>query len=47
MKDLLAWFALKRFPFDKNINTQQALDTKALNECTARLTYIKRRVSCC
>ena len=43
MKDLLAWFALKRFPFDKNINTQHVLDTKPLKECTARLNYIKRR----
>ena len=43
MKDLLAWFGLKRYPFDKNIKTQDALDTKPVKECTARLNYIKRR----
>ena len=43
MKDLIAWFALKRFPFDKNINTRHVLDTKALKEGVARLDYIKRR----
>jgi type II secretory pathway predicted ATPase ExeA len=43
MKDLLAWFALKQFPFDKNIKTHDALDTDPIKECTARLDYIKRR----
>jgi type II secretory pathway predicted ATPase ExeA len=43
MKDLLAWFALKRFPFDKNIKTEDALETEPVKECTARLDYIKRR----
>ncbi|MDH3878108.1 MAG: AAA family ATPase [Desulfobacterales bacterium] len=43
MKDLLAWFALKRFPFDKNINTRHVMDTKPLKEAIARLDYIKRR----
>ena len=43
MKDLLAWFALKRYPFDKNIKTRDVLDTKPVKECTARLNYIKRR----
>jgi type II secretory pathway predicted ATPase ExeA len=43
MKDLLAWFGLKRFPFDKNIKPQDILDTEPLQECTARLNYIKRR----
>ena len=43
MKDLLAWFALKRYPFDKNIKTQDVLETEPLKECTARLNYIKRR----
>ena len=43
MKDLLAWFSLKRFPFDKNIKTCDALDTDPIKECTARLDYIKRR----
>lgn len=43
MKDLLAWFGLKRFPFDKNIQPQNALDTESLKESIARLDYIKRR----
>ena len=43
MKDLLAWYGLKRFPFDKNIKSAQAMDTEPLKECLARLDYIKRR----
>jgi len=43
MKDLLAWFGLKNFPFDKNLKTQETLETESLKECTARLDYIKRR----
>ena len=43
MKELLAWFGLKRFPFDKNIKPQDALDTEPLKESIARLEYIKRR----
>ena len=43
MKDMLAWFGLKRFPFDKNIKTADVLDTEPLQECFARLEYIKRR----
>ena len=43
MKDLLAWFGLKRFPFDKNIKSVDALETEPLKECLARLQYIKRR----
>jgi general secretion pathway protein A len=43
MKDLQAWFGLKRFPFDKNIKVQDALDTEPLKEGLARLDYIKRR----
>jgi general secretion pathway protein A len=43
MKDLLAWFGLKRFPFDKNIKPRDVLDTDPLKECSARLEYIKRR----
>jgi type II secretory pathway predicted ATPase ExeA len=43
MKDLLAWFGLKRFPFDKNIKPHDALDTDSLKESMARLDYIKRR----
>ena len=30
MKDLLAWFGLKRFPFDKSIKTQDALRYRTL-----------------
>ena len=43
MKELLAWFGLKRFPFDKNIKTQQVLDTEPFKESAARLDYLKRR----
>jgi len=43
MKDILAWFGLKRFPFDKNIKTQDLMNTDPLKECAARLDYIKRR----
>ena len=43
MKDLLAWFGFKRFPFDKNIKPSDAMDTEPLKECLARLEYIKRR----
>ena len=43
MKDLLAWFGLKRYPFDKNIKTRDVLETEPLKECPARLDYIKRR----
>lgn len=34
---------MKRFSFDKNINTRHVLDTKPLKEAIARLDYIKRR----
>jgi general secretion pathway protein A len=43
MKDMLAWFGLKRFPFDKNIKTSDVMDTDPFQECFARLEYIKRR----
>jgi type II secretory pathway predicted ATPase ExeA len=43
MKELPAWFGLKRFPFDKHIKPSDALDTDPLKECLARLDYIKRR----
>ena len=43
MKDLLAWFGLKHFPFDKNLKTQELFETEPLKECFARLEYIKRR----
>jgi type II secretory pathway predicted ATPase ExeA len=43
MNDLLAWFGLKRFPFDKSIKTQELLKTEPFREAMARLDYIKRR----
>jgi len=43
MKDIIAWFGLKRIPFDKNIKPKHVLDTEPFKECTARLDYIKRR----
>ena len=43
MKDILAWFGLKKFPFDKNIKTQDLFDAEPLKECSARLDFIKRR----
>ena len=43
MNDLMAWFGLKRFPFDKNIKPQEVLPTEPLKETIARLEYIKRR----
>ncbi len=43
MKDLLAWFGFKHFPFDKNIKPADLLPTEPLKECLARLEYIKRR----
>jgi general secretion pathway protein A len=43
MNDMLAWFGLKRFPFDKTIKTSDVLDTEPFQECFARLEYIKRR----
>jgi general secretion pathway protein A len=43
MKDLVAHFGLKRFPFDKGVRTREVVDTSPLRECTARLEFIKRR----
>lgn len=43
MKDLIAWFGLKRLPFDKNIKPNDMMETGPLIECSARLDYIKRR----
>lgn len=43
MNDLLAWYGLKRFPFDKHIKTRSLMESASLKECTARLDYIKRR----
>ena len=43
MKDLLAWFGLKGFPFDKNLKTQDVFETEPFKEAMARFDYIKRR----
>lgn len=43
MNDILAWFRLKRFPFDKNIKSGEAFESASLCECLARLEYMKRR----
>ena len=43
MKDLLAWFGFKAFPFDKHIKPQEVLETEPFKEARARFDYIKRR----
>jgi len=43
MKELVAWFGLKRYPFDKQIKPAEALISEPFQECSARLEYIKRR----
>jgi len=43
MKDLLAWFGLKAFPFDKNLKTHHVFETGPFKEAMARFDYIKRR----
>jgi len=43
VRDLLAWFGLKGFPFDKNLKTQDAFETEPFKEAMARFDYIKRR----
>jgi general secretion pathway protein A len=43
MKDLLAWFGFKHYPFDKEIKTADIVDTPVLTETLARLDYMKRR----
>ena len=43
MKDLLAWFGFKAFPFDKHIRPQEVLETEPFKEALARFDYIKRR----
>jgi len=43
VKDLLAWFGLKGFPFDKNLKTQDVFETEPFKEAMARFDYIKRR----
>lgn len=43
MKDLLAWFGFKQFPFDKEIKPRDVVHTDIIQESLARLDYIKRR----
>jgi general secretion pathway protein A len=42
MKDLAAWFGLKRQPFEKDIKPKDLFEAAALKECAARLDFIKR-----
>lgn len=46
MTDLIAYFGLKRFPFDKDIKSSELLKTDALSECLARLDFMKRSGGC-
>lgn len=43
MKDLLAWYGFKHYPFDKEIKSGEVVDTPVLEEAHARLEYMKRR----
>lgn len=43
MKDIIAYHGLKRWAFDKNLKSTDALKTSPGEECAARLAYIKRR----
>lgn len=43
MKDILAWFGFKHYPFDKEIKPADIVDTPILRETHARLEYMKRR----
>ena len=43
MKDLLAWFGFKQYPFDKEIKTVDIVNTPVLKEALARMEYMKRR----
>lgn len=43
MNELITWFGLKRYPFDKDIKAADLVDTEPLRECTARLDYLRRR----
>lgn len=43
MKDLLTWYGLKRHPFTKEIKTSELVETASIQECNARLEYMKRR----
>jgi type II secretory pathway predicted ATPase ExeA len=43
MNELITWFGLKRYPFDKDLKATDLVDTEPLRECTARLDYLRRR----
>jgi len=43
MKDLLAWYGFKHYPFDKEIKTVDSIETVIFRETLARLDYMKRR----
>lgn len=43
MKDLLAWYGFKRYPFDKEIKPADSIETGIFKETLARLEYMKRR----
>ena len=43
MKDLLAWYGFKHYPFDKEIKTADTIETGVFKETLARLEYMKRR----
>jgi len=43
VKDILAWFGLKRQPFPKEIKTTDLVETAPIKEAAARLDYMKRR----
>ena len=43
MNELIPWFGLKRYPFDKEIRAADLVDSEPLRECTARLEYLRRR----
>jgi general secretion pathway protein A len=42
MRELCAYFGLKKEPFDKEIKTKDLVDTQALKECAARLDFMKQ-----
>jgi type II secretory pathway predicted ATPase ExeA len=43
MNELITWFGLKRYPFDKEVKAADLVDTEPLRECAARLDYMRRR----
>jgi general secretion pathway protein A len=43
MNDILTYFGLTSYPFDKDIKASAAIDTTPFTECLARLDYVKRR----